>query len=370
MTLRITVLVGTDHHDFSRVVRWADAWQQEHPADEVLVQHGFSPAPVSARGVELVPPTELVDLLTGADVVVTHGGPGTIMSARHAGHHPLAVPRDPSLGEHVDGHQMRFVTWAAAKGLCTETVSVEELSEVVAALGPSGTRSDTTTAATAVESLRLEEVLSTRRHRRDPSPGAVRLLYVPGPSPDAAVLASASSVRVGNLASLWLGGTGAGCSCGLGLRDCAFWKDVVERSFGGWDSAGLDRARSVHLAARSHLARAARRHPGADLRRTFVELGVAYRAVAAAVLEVTGAEVVVDHGGPLSDALLLSHCREIDLRAVGPARGEALTWAALRYRNVPTVTAPSSRTGAPPEPVEHTGHQLAHPSTLQESIRR
>lgn len=368
MTRRITVLVGTDHHDFSRVVRWADAWQEEHPADEVLVQHGFSPAPSSARGVELVPPTELVDLLTGADVVVTHGGPGTIMSARHAGHRPLAVPRDPSFGEHVDGHQMRFVTWAAANGLCTETVSVEELSEVVAGLGPSGTRSETTTAATAaVESRRLEEVLSASRRRRDPSPTAVRVLY----SPSALALpATASSVPVGNLATLWLGGTDVECSCGLGLRDCTFWKDVVERSSGGWDSAGLDRARSLHLAARSHRARAARRHPGAALRRTFVELGVAYRGVVAAVLEVAGAETVVDHGGPLSDVLLLSHCREIDLRVVGPARGDALTWAALRYRNVPTVPAPLSRTGAPSEPAEAMGHRLARPSTLQESIRR
>ncbi len=95
---RITVLVGTDHHDFSRVVRWADDWQRSHPHDDVLVQHGFSPPPTTARGTELVPPTELVTMLSESDVVVTHGGPGTIMSARHAGHHPLALPRDPAHG--------------------------------------------------------------------------------------------------------------------------------------------------------------------------------------------------------------------------------------------------------------------------------
>ena len=356
MRRRITVLVGTDHHDFSRVVRWADVWQHDHPGDDVLVQHGFSPAPCQARGVELVPPTQLVDLVAGADVVVTHGGPGTIMSARHAGHRPLAVPRDPSLGEHVDEHQMRFVTWAAAKGLCQEVLSPEELSKVIAALGPPGTRSGEAAggAGLAVETLRLEEAIATPRRRRDPSPSAVPVLYWPGPGWAPERLPVGMDGRpiavLGNVAGLWLGGPGTRCSCGLGVRQCAFWTEVARRALGGWSAEILDATRARHLEVRAHAVRAARRHPGTELRRSLLAVALTYRAVVSAGLAATGARTAVDHGGPLADALVLSHCRELDLSVLRAGRQTtaSATWAALRYRAVPLIRAkPAAGLGGP-----------------------
>ena len=39
------------------------------------------------------------------------------MDARGLGHVPVCVPRDPSLGEHVDGHQQRFATLVDRAGV-------------------------------------------------------------------------------------------------------------------------------------------------------------------------------------------------------------------------------------------------------------
>jgi len=47
----------------------------------------------------------------------TRGGPGSINDIRAAGLHPITVPRDPDRGEHVDGHQGRFLSRMAQDGL-------------------------------------------------------------------------------------------------------------------------------------------------------------------------------------------------------------------------------------------------------------
>lgn len=116
-TRRILVIVGTDVHPFARLTEWADGWARSHPDDDVLVQHGYSPAPRVARGVEMFTPSELEAALTEADVVISHGGPGTISTVRASGLLPIVLARDPEYGEHVDGHQLRFATWAGARGL-------------------------------------------------------------------------------------------------------------------------------------------------------------------------------------------------------------------------------------------------------------
>jgi len=110
-------LVGTDHHPFDRVVAWLDAFARTHPDVHVVVQHGTSQPPTAADGVPLLPKAELAGLLDRAAVVVSHGGPSTIVESYRTGRMPVVVPRDPQHGEHVDGHQQRFARFAEQRGL-------------------------------------------------------------------------------------------------------------------------------------------------------------------------------------------------------------------------------------------------------------
>ncbi|WP_420157600.1 glycosyltransferase [Nocardiopsis sp. CNT-189] len=124
----VLVTVGTDHHPFRRLVSWADAYAREHPGVRVLVQHGRTPRPAHAEAAEFLSPSELADAMSEAAVVVTHGGPGSIVAARRAGHLPVAVARDPELGEHVDDHQLRFVTRLDTSDLVRSCSSPQQLS--------------------------------------------------------------------------------------------------------------------------------------------------------------------------------------------------------------------------------------------------
>jgi UDP-N-acetylglucosamine transferase subunit ALG13 len=111
----VFISVGTDHHPFDRLVRWADAWLPE--GVQCVVQYGTSAAPLRAEGVAYLDHGALTTLLDEAAVVVCHGGPTTITESRRHGRRPIVVPRDPALGEHVDDHQQRFCARMEAKGL-------------------------------------------------------------------------------------------------------------------------------------------------------------------------------------------------------------------------------------------------------------
>jgi UDP-N-acetylglucosamine transferase subunit ALG13 len=107
---RVVVTVGTDHHPFDRLIRWINEWLEQHPeqADAFFVQSGpAAVSPVSA-GDRFLDGDRLSLLLDGAELVICHGGPGTIADAWSRGLQPVVVPRLRRFGEVVDDHQVDF----------------------------------------------------------------------------------------------------------------------------------------------------------------------------------------------------------------------------------------------------------------------
>jgi UDP-N-acetylglucosamine transferase subunit ALG13 len=113
----LLVTVGTDHHPFDRLVGWADAWLAAHPGSlRCLMQTGTSARPAAAEWRAYLEFDALQAAMASAAAVVCHGGPGTILGARHMGAVPIVVPRQHRLGEHVDDHQVAFARRLAADG--------------------------------------------------------------------------------------------------------------------------------------------------------------------------------------------------------------------------------------------------------------
>ena len=114
----LLVTVGTDHHPFDRLVRWAGAWLDGHPGQlRCLMQTGTSNRPTAAADCQAYLEFDALQAaMAGAAAVVCHGGPGTILGARRMGAVPIVVPRRQRLGEHVDDHQVAFSRRLAAEG--------------------------------------------------------------------------------------------------------------------------------------------------------------------------------------------------------------------------------------------------------------
>jgi UDP-N-acetylglucosamine transferase subunit ALG13 len=116
----LLVTVGTDHHPFDRLVRWADGWLAANPGTlRCLMQTGTSAPPTGhgqAGWQAYLEFDALQAAMASAAAVICHGGPGTILGARHMGAVPIVVPRQHRLGEHVDDHQVAFSRRLAAEG--------------------------------------------------------------------------------------------------------------------------------------------------------------------------------------------------------------------------------------------------------------
>jgi UDP-N-acetylglucosamine transferase subunit ALG13 len=172
VTALVVALAGTDHHPFDRLVTWMDAAATHRPDVRFVVQHGATRPPQVAEAQEFLTQGQLLALLAEASAVVCHGGPGTIMDARNAGHVPLCLPRDPRLGEHVDGHQQRFAAHVGQAGVVRVVASLDQLRVELdralsdtrsPGLAPHATRMrDTARARLAAE---LDALIQARRHR-------------------------------------------------------------------------------------------------------------------------------------------------------------------------------------------------------------
>ena len=173
MSALVVALVGTDHHPFSRMVAWVDAAAARHPDVRFLIQHGSaSRPPVLAEGHEFLTHDRLAGLLAEATGVICHGGPGTILDARDAGHVPMCVPRDPRLGEHVDGHQQRFAETVGRSGVVQVIGTLEELFDRLEHTLAHGPTRDGVSPATRVRdsararlAVELDELITMRPHR-------------------------------------------------------------------------------------------------------------------------------------------------------------------------------------------------------------
>jgi UDP-N-acetylglucosamine transferase subunit ALG13 len=136
----LLVTLGTNQHPFTRITGWVDRWLADGGEQDVrlILQHGATPVEPAPDRFSELGYDALQGALGRAAVVVTHGGPATIMEARAAGHLPVTVPRRPDLDEMVDGHQLRFARKLRAEGLAVVCETEQEfraaLDEAVEAL--------------------------------------------------------------------------------------------------------------------------------------------------------------------------------------------------------------------------------------------
>lgn len=161
MTRLVFATVGTDHHQFGRMVGWVDSWLEANRQTHVdgLVQIGTSPAPRRARSVAYLGYHDMEDAMRRACAIVTHGGPGSIMLATWLGKKPIVIPRRAALGEHVDDHQVAFTARLAEAGSIMLADSEARLHDLLSAAVAGG-------GATTVASDRGHVVEAVRRFER------------------------------------------------------------------------------------------------------------------------------------------------------------------------------------------------------------
>lgn len=107
----ILVLLGTQANSFNRLLdKIQEMINKKVITEEVVVQAGRTK--YESKDMEiysLMPEEKLKELMEKANLVITHGGVGSIVLALKMGKKVIAVPRLSAFGEHINDHQIQIV---------------------------------------------------------------------------------------------------------------------------------------------------------------------------------------------------------------------------------------------------------------------
>ena len=114
----ILVMLGTQNNSFHRLLEEIDRLIDSGVINEkVIVQAGYTKYnSKNMRIFSLIPQEELEKYQDKADLIITHGGVGSIISSIKRKKKVIAVPRLHKYGEHVNDHQKQIVESFDKKG--------------------------------------------------------------------------------------------------------------------------------------------------------------------------------------------------------------------------------------------------------------
>lgn len=123
----IFVTVGTQL-PFDRLIAAVDAWAGRIGRRDVLAQIGpseFRPRHIESRS--FLSPTEFSQCFAEAELVVAHAGMGTIISAMSQGKPILVMPRQATLHEQRNDHQLATARRMKEAGRILVAMNTQEL---------------------------------------------------------------------------------------------------------------------------------------------------------------------------------------------------------------------------------------------------
>lgn len=107
----ILVMLGTQNNSFHRLLEEIEKLiVKKQIQEEVVVQAGYTKYEAENMKIfDLIPKQKLEEMQEKADLIITHGGVGSIISSIQKGKKVIAVARRHEYGEHVNNHQEEIV---------------------------------------------------------------------------------------------------------------------------------------------------------------------------------------------------------------------------------------------------------------------
>ena len=129
----ILVLLGTQNNSFHRLLEEIQKnIKNGNIKEKIVVQKGYTK--FESKDMEIydqLPSDELKKLIDKANIVITHGGVGSIITSIEKGKKVIAVPRLKKYKEHVNDHQLDIINSFSEMGYIIGIHEVEELGEAL-----------------------------------------------------------------------------------------------------------------------------------------------------------------------------------------------------------------------------------------------
>ena len=129
----ILVLLGTQHNEFTRLLeKIEDCIKNGIIKEKVIVQAGFTKYKTDKMEIfDMISKKDLEKYVKEANIVITHGGVGSIIMALQNHKKVIAVPRLHEFNEHVNNHQRQIVKVFSEKKYLIGIQNMDDLEEAI-----------------------------------------------------------------------------------------------------------------------------------------------------------------------------------------------------------------------------------------------
>ncbi len=129
----VLVLLGTQNNSFIRLLQAIqNNIDNKVINDRVVVQAGFTKFESNNMEIfNLIDKEKLSKLQDEADLIITHGGVGSIISSLKKGKKVIVVPRLKKYGEHVNNHQLQIARRFEQEGYVKHVLNLKNLGKVI-----------------------------------------------------------------------------------------------------------------------------------------------------------------------------------------------------------------------------------------------
>lgn len=125
----ILVTLGTQKQPFTRLL---DNIEKSNIKDEIIVQAGHTKYESKKMKIfSFIDYDTMAKYVEKADIIITHGGTGSVVEPLKKGKKVIAVARLSKYKEHVDDHQTELVSIFANEGYILEAKDGDNINEIV-----------------------------------------------------------------------------------------------------------------------------------------------------------------------------------------------------------------------------------------------
>lgn len=130
----ILVTLGTQDKKFYRLLDAVEKYIEENKIkEEVIVQAGSSSDYQSKhmKIFDLIPIDDFQELISKCNLLITHGGVGSIITGLKNNKKIIAIARLKKYGEHTNDHQLQIIKNFTQNGYILELPTPEDLKKVI-----------------------------------------------------------------------------------------------------------------------------------------------------------------------------------------------------------------------------------------------
>lgn len=129
----ILVLLGTQNKPFNRLLKAVEKEIKEgNIKEEVIAQTGFTSYTGNLiNAFDYKHKNEIDELIKTANIIITHGGVGTIIDCLKLGKKIIVVPRLKKYKEHTNDHQLQITKEFAEKGYVIPLYNLKDLCKAI-----------------------------------------------------------------------------------------------------------------------------------------------------------------------------------------------------------------------------------------------